>query len=141
MWATLSRKRTTASAFTASDWKILAEAYFILLAVRFQVLFSPRRSLAKALAVQPLRRPRDKSDCSKERLLTLLGIASRYQGMRPNCLPVAVAQQALLLRHGFFLPLQIGVRKRGEAFSAHAWCQGAESAASWMALEQERKQA
>src|SRR5436309_389524 len=51
----------------------------------------------------------------------LVSIAARHGPYRARCLPVALALQWLLRRHGLDAELRLGVRKKDGRVEAHAW--------------------
>jgi hypothetical protein len=55
------------------------------------------------------------------RLERLVGSAARHVVIRPTCLERSVGLWWLLRRHGVEAEIQIGARKDGERFEAHAW--------------------
>ena len=58
---------------------------------------------------------------SAQRLAALAAIAGRRGLMSATCLRQALLVDWLLRRRGLDPVLQLGVRKRGEKFDAHAW--------------------
>jgi hypothetical protein len=78
-----------------------------------RVLALPRRLLATA----PGRRP----PCDVTRVGWLVRVAARYAPLPPTCLTEALVVAWLLARRGVPTALRIGVRRRGEALTAHAW--------------------
>jgi hypothetical protein len=56
-----------------------------------------------------------------ERLAQLAAIAGRRGGVPARCLSQSLLVRALLRRRGLDAVLQVGVRKDGGGFDAHAW--------------------
>ncbi len=120
----LLRKVRTASTFSFAQWKIIGEAYLLLLKARLLLHLSPLRLVEKALSGSPPQRRFEKSaPYSRNELLELFQIAWRYQWGRPNCLPKALAQQAFLSRYGVPVRFRIGVRRKEGRLEAHSWCE------------------
>lgn len=131
---TLSRKLKTFFSFSFEKWKILGLAYYLLLKVRL-LLFIPSPWFVKEALTQKDRKTLLKTSFSREELLYLFQIAWRYQPRKPSCLVTALAQQRLLRRYGFSVPLRIGVRKKNGRFEAHAWCEERLTLDGFQALE------
>ncbi len=116
-------KLKTASSFTPLQWQIFLLAYFFLIQTRLALRISPSRLVEKALSQKALTVPDDK--VFREELLRYFHLAWRYQIKPPNCLPTALAKQALLAHFGFSTRIRIGVQKENEILKAHAWLENA----------------
>ncbi|GEM_PF-6159285 len=127
-------KLKTASSLSLNQWETIGLAYCLLLKARLLLLLSPPRAVEQALN-QRREISNRKRSYPKEELLRLFYIAWRSQPGRPNCLPTALAQQALLSRYGFPAQFRIGVLKENGKFQAHAWCEENRTLGKFQAVE------
>ncbi len=115
-----------ALALSRSEARLLMGAFTTLIAMRLALWllpFSRTQQIAHAIGRWRRRGPQDHA--APADVCRAITIAS---GFLPgaNCLPQALAAQAMLGRRGMVAKLCLGVGKAGGSLSAHAWLEDAE---------------
>ncbi len=121
-WSSIRRNRRHLAALSRRDLGLLVRASVWLAVVALgRRLVSFRRLQALLGHAFPLRRADEADLSAAPHLARLVDIAARHGLVRATCLDRSLVLWGLLRRRGIDSALQIGARKAGEQFEAHAW--------------------
>lgn len=101
---------------------LAVEALALLLVARLALWFLPFAAVRRLLSFSP-RLPRTPAVPAERTAWAVAAAARRLPGPFRDCLPQALAAEAMLKRHGAPAELRIGVRRgsAGRQVEAHAW--------------------
>jgi hypothetical protein len=122
--ALLKRKLHNATMLPRREWRVLLEAWVMLLAVDAGLRVLSFAALQKCCALVRSRGPKLTPEQAREHvdaLQRMTDLAARNYLHSVLCLQRALALQRLLGRRGIRAELRIGVRKEIGQLHAHAW--------------------
>jgi hypothetical protein len=121
--ALLRRKLRSARRLSASDWRVLARAWYLLLLADVGLRVLPFRRVQRGVppAADVLVGPSEEIAATLRRLRQLVDMAARNHLYPMTCLRRALVLQRMLAQRGIATKLEIGVRKEAGALAAHAW--------------------
>jgi hypothetical protein len=107
----------------ATERRLLAEALFVVPAVRLALSLLPFRLVHRGIAAATRRlHGRAPSSVRTPERITWAVTAVAHRVPRATCLTQALAATLLLVRHGHSATLRVGVAKNDDgSLSAHAW--------------------
>jgi len=115
----MRRKLRTGLGFSIRDWKLLFQAWLLLLEVDLALRLRPFprvRAWATAGAPGPA------GDVAEmQRVERMVSCAARHHLYPMRCLRRALVLQRLLWRRGIATELRLGVAREGKELIAHAW--------------------
>jgi hypothetical protein len=121
-FSSLRRKRRRWAGLTRGERGLLRRALALLPLVALARRLLPVRRVSTLLEwMLPPRHVGERDAPPPHRAAWLVDAASRHGPVRATCLERSLVLAALLRRQGIASRVQIGVRKSGSGFEAHAW--------------------
>lgn len=125
---TVMRKFRTALTLPTCDWRVIFQAWILLLVVDWSLRLLPFSHIQK-LTRLGTRSPRNLTDAATSGIVLglarMVSIAAGNHLYAMRCLRQSLVLQWLLGRRGITADLRIGVRKELDGLHAHAWLEHA----------------